>query len=76
MPRPALFCGHGGSVRQGREVALAGDASFIDVDAHVGRNLTNFTDDVHFTMAGAELVAMSVAEEVIESGMVERRRRF
>jgi lysophospholipase L1-like esterase len=47
-----------------REIAASEGAALADADAHVPKTLDNFADDVHYTPAGAALVAQTVAQAI------------
>lgn len=57
------------------QVALSEKVGFIDAAGQIPRDLKNFTDDCHFTVAGARLLARIIAENIINSGMIEGKEK-
>jgi len=49
-----------------REIAASESVGLADADARVPKTLDNFVDDVHYTPAGAALVAQTVAQTIQE----------
>ena len=54
-----------------REVATADGAGFVDFAAAVPKRTENFTDDVHLTAKGNELVARAALDRIVSEGWVE-----
>jgi hypothetical protein len=54
-----------------KAVALSEGAIFVDADAAVSKDLSNFMDDVHATAAGAKVEAETVAEAIIAARLLE-----
>jgi hypothetical protein len=58
-----------------REIAASEGVVVADAEARVPKTLDNFVDDVHYTRAGAALVAQTVAQTIQEQGGAVRSPR-
>jgi lysophospholipase L1-like esterase len=57
-----------------RDIAAARGVRFLDFDAAVPKTAAHFTDDVHLTRAGNEILARVVADAIDAEGLIERAK--
>lgn len=58
-----------------KQLGAAEHVKVIDLDAEIAKNLENFSDDVHYRVAGAHQVAEVVAREIRDADLVRRVER-
>ena len=54
-------------------VCAAENVICADAADVVQKNIENFRDDVHFTQKGAKVLATSIADTIIDKGLIEKR---
>ena len=52
-------------------VRSEGGVLLLDLEPKIEKSLANFTDDVHYTAAGARQVAMAVAKKINREMLIE-----
>ena len=58
------------------KTTLSEGVMLVDAAPHIPKNLDNFIDDCHYTAAGSALLAQLVAEEIIKSGIIDKRNTY
>ncbi|MBI9038599.1 MAG: SGNH/GDSL hydrolase family protein [Bacteroidales bacterium] len=56
-----------------KAIAIENNIDVVDGAANIPKTLDYFTDDVHYTNEGAAKLAELVAEQIINSGVIERK---